>query len=68
MSKYKQTELFSKKEMKELVEDEVAKQSCSTDEATKSINDRALKIIDYNLDTIEDAIEGKLLDLSEQFR
>tara|TARA_Y100001973_G_C5149306_1_gene307206 strand:+ start:911 stop:1117 length:207 start_codon:yes stop_codon:yes gene_type:complete len=68
MSKYKQTELFSKKEMKELVEDEVAKQSCSTDEATKSINDRALEIIDYNLDTIEDAIEDKLLDLSEQFR
>lgn len=68
MSKYKQTELFSKKEMRKIVKDEVAKQSCSTDDAVKSINNRALEIIDYNLDTIEDAIEDKLLDLSEQFR
>ena len=59
MSKYKQTELFSKKEMRKIVKDEVAKQSCSTDDAVKSINNRALE---------NDAIEDKLLDLSEQFR
>ena len=68
MSKYKQTELFSKKEMRKIVKDEVAKQSSDVDEAMKSINDKALEIVDYNIDTIEDAIEDKLLDLSEQFR
>jgi len=68
MSKYKQTQLFSKKEMRKIVKDEVEKQSSDVDDVMKSINDRALEIIDYNLDTIEDAIEDKLLDLSEQFR
>ena len=59
MSKYKQTELFSKKEMKKIVKDEVEKQSSDVDDTMKSIEHRAL-------DT--DAIEDKLLDLSEQFR
>ena len=59
MSKYKQTELFSKKEFKKKVKDEVEKQSSDVDDTMKSIEYRAL-------DT--DAIEDKLLDLSEQFR
>tara|TARA_Y100000766_G_scaffold225887_1_gene198728 strand:+ start:1496 stop:1675 length:180 start_codon:yes stop_codon:yes gene_type:complete len=59
MSKYKQTELFSKKEMKKIVKDEVDKQSSDVDDTMKSIEYRALD---------NDAIEDKLLDLSEQFR
>lgn len=59
MSKYKQTELFSKKEMKKIVKDEVEKQSSDVDDTMKSIQYRALD---------NDAIEDKLLDLSEQFR
>tara|TARA_R100001163_G_C5066636_1_gene205193 strand:- start:2942 stop:3121 length:180 start_codon:yes stop_codon:yes gene_type:complete len=59
MSKYKQTELFSKKEMKKIVKDEVEKQSSDLDDTMKSIQYRALD---------NDAIEDKLLDLSEQFR
>tara|TARA_B100000459_G_scaffold25225_1_gene12255 strand:+ start:1404 stop:1583 length:180 start_codon:yes stop_codon:yes gene_type:complete len=59
MSKYKQTELFSKKEMKKIVKDEVEKQSSDVDDTMKSIEYRALD---------NDAIEDKLLDLSEQFR
>ena len=59
MSKYKQTELFSKKEMRKIVKDEVEKQSSDVDDTMKSIQYRALD---------NDAIEDKLLDLSEQFR
>tara|TARA_B100001113_G_C20660266_1_gene427507 strand:- start:339 stop:518 length:180 start_codon:yes stop_codon:yes gene_type:complete len=59
MSKYKQEGLFSKKEMRKIVKDEVEKQSSDVDDTMKSIKHRAL-------DT--DAIEDKLLDLSEQFR
>ena len=47
------------KEMKKIVKDEVEKQSSDVDDTMKSIEYRAL-------DT--DAIEDKLLDLSEQFR
>tara|TARA_R100001443_G_scaffold116685_1_gene138026 strand:+ start:2309 stop:2488 length:180 start_codon:yes stop_codon:yes gene_type:complete len=59
MSKYKQTELFTKKEMKKIVKDEVEKQSSDLDDTMKSIQYRALD---------NDAIEDKVLDLSEQFR
>ena len=59
MSKYKQTELFTKKEMRKIVKDEVEKQSSDLDDTMKSIQYKALD---------NDAIEDKLLDLSEQFR
>ena len=45
--------------MKKIVKDEVEKQSSDVDDTMKSIQYRALD---------NDAIEDKLLDLSEQFR
>ena len=45
--------------MKKIVKDEVEKQSSDVDDTMKSIKHKALDI---------DAIEDKLLDLSEQFR
>lgn len=68
MSKYKQTELFSKKEMRKIVKDEVEKQSSDVDDTMEKIEYRVVSADEAYVRDITEAVSDMVLDLSERYR
>ena len=68
MSKYKQTELFSKKEMRKIVKDEVEKQSSDVDDTMEKIEYRVVSADEACVRDITEAVSDMVLDLSERYR